>query len=243
MPIGNAVRGGDSVLQTTPSHSAQNADFLADILASTRGETSGRPILLDDEHFVVVPSLGALHTYHLLICARKVRTGFYQMADVELSRLHEIIHAMERAFSRLHVGCLVMFENGTAPNGRSGCSIVQHHLHVVPTAEPFELEMAACSSSFELANDLKGARESALALGDYLFIKLPERRPVICSRQFLPSQHMRRIVGQLNGIEAWDWRISDPVGDWIKQRDELRVVSDAIRREIPPNASYRTLPA
>lgn len=227
-------------MKATPSNSDQGNDFLSDVLASTRGDARGRPILLDDEHFVVVPTLGPLHPSHLLICARKVRTGLHQMTDLELSRLHDIICAIELAFSRLCFGSFVMFENGTATNGRSGCSIVQYHLHVVPTTRPFDLEMAASLASFEIVEDLARARDTARALGDYLFVKLPRSRPVMCSRRCLPSQHMRRVVGRSNGVEVWDWRVSEPVGDWTK-RENLRTVAEAIRQEISLNASDRTL--
>lgn len=206
-------------------------------MAATRGDSSGRPILLNDEHFVVVPTLGASHPHHLLVCAHEIRTGLYHMTDVELLRLDEIVMAIERALSRLHPGPFVMFENGTAEGGRSGCSVVQHHLHVVPIEYRFDLQMAAHPSNFVIANDLKMLRKTALSLGDYLLIKQPNRPYAICSRGGLPSQYMRKIVGRLNEVEKWDWRAFGKPSDWLEQEKALRPLAGAISHELSLNAS------
>lgn len=231
---------GDSMLITTQSDQAsaalsENDRFRWDVLHS--GEGGGRPVVYDDGHFRIVPSVGPLHRDHLLICALRSRTGIHQMSDSELERLQRVVDATQRVFRRLHGRKFIMFENGTGAHGEGGCSIREFHIHVVPTPRAFQ-HLGTFERGFHAVENLVNARKHARLLGDYQMVWCPEQKPAIRSRRRFPSQYLRRRFAELNGVAEWDWRKVGTAVDWQAYSDAYAALRAAFVRDKLSNVTH-----
>jgi len=204
------------------------------------GPGRNRPVVDAGGSFIVAPSRGPLHEHHTLVCSRRSRTGIFDMSDPELRELGHIVAVLERVFERRHGKRFVAFENGTSGNGHSGCSIRQYHLHIVPLLAVADLASAA-GGAFLAVDGLQAARSVAHELGDYLLLKAPGSPYLMRRRGDEPSQHMRRVVAGLNGVDRWDWRHArdgedEPVR-WLAFEElavELRAELDAVADSLLP---------
>ncbi len=169
------------------------------------GPGRNRPVVDAGGSFIIAPSRGPLHEHHILVCSRRSRTGMFDMDDAELCELVRIVAVLERVLGSRYGERFVAFENGTSGNGHSGCSIRQYHLHLVPIFAVADVALAA-GGEFVAVGGLQAARELARELGDYLLLKTPGSPYLMRRRGDEPSQHMRRVVAGLNGIDRWDWR-------------------------------------
>ena len=210
--------------------------FRADVLGSGLSQPT-RPVILDDKFFRIVPTLGPLHGHHLLVCARRDRSGIHQMNAPELSRLQSILASVERVYSNIHGKKFVMFENGTHSAGQGGCSIRHFHLHVVPTKRAFN-ERGSSERGFQVVETLSAAKRMATLLGDYQLMKIPNGKFLIRSRGKMPSQYLRRRVAELNGIAEWDWRKIGNTNDWSQYSMEYTSIRAALMRDASANASH-----
>lgn len=219
-----------------PAHRSDDEGFRADILGSG-AVPCARPIIFNDTSFRIVPTLGPLHRHHMLICARRQRSGIHQMPIHEINRLQSILDCTERVYSKMYGTRFVMFENGTRGAGQSGCSIRHFHFHVIPTKRSFDLR-GSSERGFHAVEDLSAARRRALLLGDYQLLKTPGDKFFIRARGGLPSQYLRRRVAELNGISEWDWRKLRHATEWSDHSAAYSSLRAALVRDICTNGSH-----
>src|ERR1700730_5010745 len=212
--------------------SAADCDFCREFASCPSGAGPLNRVVFANDSFVIVPSLGALHPSHILICTRRHATGLHELSVDETDRLAAIYSRIERAFTALHGEGLVAFENGTERGSPSGCSVVHFHLHVVPVARKLEYSNISTLRELRTFDGLREAAKYAASLRNYLLLKTPAWPFAVLRRDGFGTQYMRKVVAELNGRSEWDWRSTEAPRDWALVRSGLQPYVTALHNEI-----------
>jgi diadenosine tetraphosphate (Ap4A) HIT family hydrolase len=174
-----------------------------------RGNGREGRILAETDTFVVVPTRGPLHIHHLLLCTRRHATGLHNLTSGEIAECVSVLERLDGLYGDLGAANLLLFENGTARGSDGGCSVTHFHMHLVPLNSPLDLGEVGAVEHWHEAESLAAAAQIAKDLGNYLLVQRPGEVFRLASRVQFASQHMRRVVARKNGVELWDWRVTD----------------------------------
>lgn len=169
-------------------------------------------VLLETEHFVVVPSVGALVPGWLLIVPRRSVLAVGALDDESVSELDGIKQVLFQLLRR-EFGSACAFEHGPSARGQSvGCSVDHAHLHVVPA--PCHLIDASVNFvngclKWEPASGLLSTMERFRMGRSYLYVEQADELPQIADAEAAPSQLFRRAIARHLGItDQYDWRLN-----------------------------------
>jgi ATP adenylyltransferase len=177
-------------------------------------------VLFETDHFLVVPTVGALVEGWLLVVTKQqymcMGAVDSEMFD-ELKRLKNYISLILHR----HYGDVVVFEHGPhEPAERVGCGVDHAHLHVVPLNFDLLDAVPAVSNAtleWRAADGFQAAGNLFNARTPYLYVEQPVGNPKIAAAWDAPSQLFRRVIAQSIGSPgSFDWR-TNPM--------ELNVVS------------------
>lgn len=173
-----------------------------------------RAAVCDTQHFTVIPSLGPLVLGHSLLVTRSHEKSILLYASAAMWR-DEILPTL-RAFSARvlnqdrNLG-LVLFEHGSTARGAHLCSTDHAHLHIVPMpietiARLEKVLQADCEliGISHLEARCRSARDFVYTLryGAGRIAEHAHFRPA----HDLESQHMRRVIAGVLGIDSWNWK-------------------------------------
>jgi ATP adenylyltransferase len=156
-------------------------------------------VILESEHFIVVPSKGAFLPGWLMVVPI---SHVLSMAQLPLSLAEELDSLLVRVtcLLELHYSAPTMFEHGAVTAGTTfGCGIDHAHLHVVPLPAGVDLRMMA-----EAALDEPFVpRETALTR-PYLRIREPRSRAWLAVEPSTapPRQFFRQTVWRGTGARC-----------------------------------------
>ena len=171
-------------------------------------------VLYETEHFVVVPTVGALVEGWLLIVTKK---PYLCMGAIEQTLYLELASLKEYVFSVLGqaYGEVAAFEHGPSQTGqRVGCGVDHAHLHVLPV--DFSLiervpQVTDALLSWREVENIHAARELFSEGKPYLYVEQPADVGRISNASVAPSQLFRRVIAEAIGSpDAFDWR-SNPM--------------------------------
>ena len=186
----------------------RDGDLLAELIGSEKRYV--RRVILENEHFVVFPSVGPLKVGHVILCPKYHYPSFaclpsrledeYQGIRTQLSKL------LEATFGeKVHI-----FEHGTdAQFSRIPCSVEHAHQHFLPTnAEVWD----ALHSDIEWQSvSLNVPSLERVAKGrEYLLYHSPEDSTHMAAapKNGFESQYIRRIFANALGkSNQWNWRV------------------------------------
>ncbi|WP_444668426.1 hypothetical protein [Cereibacter changlensis] len=163
-------------------------------------------VVFENEHFVALPSLGALVDFWILIVPKRPMPNIAAITDVERCSLLHIRSEIRKRASRMSGGAdLYEFEHGGSLGGIVSCGVDQAHLHMVNL--PFDL-LSECEASehdwreggdaAELSIDTTNGKE-------YLFAQCGARSK-IANPQSKTSQWFRMLIARKLGENAWDYK-------------------------------------
>jgi diadenosine tetraphosphate (Ap4A) HIT family hydrolase len=195
-----------SQIQGDPGH-----DLIAGLLPH---QAYLRRIVIEDDLFAVMPSLGALRPGHLLICPRQHVRRLAALPAAQMVRLHRMIAEVR---DRLRLAGLtagpthdlLLFEHGMAATGdRIACTVDHAHLHAVPLPASIAEGVLA-----HLTWQTVGAGADALAdaVGEHEYLLRWQfggpLQVATAPPEGHPSQAMRRALAErLAPTVSWDWR-------------------------------------
>jgi len=168
-----------------------------------------RRIAIENEYFVVIPSLGALVPGHSLICPK---SHFKSIAQLDskldnyyLEILEETISILKREYNTA-VHC---FEHGAAKNDTKIICTVDHaHLHLLPTNISIEKILFGKYNWIEIGKSLEEFR-TVVGEKEYIYYESPDKRKFIANNSPVgfESQYMRQVFAQaLKREYLWNWR-------------------------------------
>lgn len=186
-------------------------DLISILLKENESEYKRR-IAFENEHFVVIPSLGALVQGHLLICPKSHYRSIAQI-DKNLDADYLEILRLTIAFLNNHYNTGVhLFEHGSAKNSNKIICTVDHaHLHLIPSNVSIEQILFMKYNWIEIGDSLEEFR-SVVGNDEYIYYQSPLGKKFIAHNSIngFESQYMRQVFNQaIHGHNNWDWKV-DP---------------------------------
>ncbi|WP_017601177.1 HIT family protein [Nocardiopsis lucentensis] len=193
-------------------------------LARTRGDY----VLHETEHFVVMPCIGALTDWYLLIVSKRHTLSVGWLDDAERADLRTLIPQVTDLIRRRSGLDSLVFEHGSFNFRDKGGTCYDHtHIHVVATDRdhhafldqiPAPITMRPCTDWIDAARHLvNDQHRSYLALG-------APGQDWIGTATGAPSQFFRRCLASWIGAEEgeWDW-LTFPQTDRVHRMSTLLI--------------------
>ena len=203
-----------------------------------------RRVILENDSFAVIPSLGALTEGHVLLCPKTHVHSFAQLgrqSDKDVSaRYLQIKNSLIKILEHHYGAPIFLFEHGMSANGgHTPCSIDHAHLHFIPMTAPIKLDGLSADFIQVKLTSLKSLAEASHEQ-EYLLCEFPDGTSHIATglTSSFPSQGLRRLFAEsLGNKDRWNWRNSPhpEIADSIWQklvnttnRDHDRVSAAAV---------------
>jgi ATP adenylyltransferase len=166
--------------------------------------------IAESEHFVVIPSIGALvdgwvlvvPKTHILSLGAIPRAQHAELADLA----SETSSLLERAYSLP----IAHFEHGsTEPSQAIGCGVHHAHLHLVPLDFDVVEATMRLHPSFDMLDHRGGVASVAevAGSGSYVYLRNGSGREVVVLNTENESQLIRRVIASCLGFsDQWNWR-------------------------------------
>jgi diadenosine tetraphosphate (Ap4A) HIT family hydrolase len=162
-------------------------------------------IILEQEGFRVLPSLGQIVPGYLLLVPNHHYCSFADMSEIEL-KAAEVLKTSLTEQTRSVYGNVLFFEHGVRTAGSGGCGISHAHLHFVPFPDDKDpVEQVTRAFPFEEVSSLLELKRVQRDQS-YLYYESARSHKYLFYPPFMPSQYMRRLLAEALGIRAWDWR-------------------------------------
>jgi diadenosine tetraphosphate (Ap4A) HIT family hydrolase len=162
-------------------------------------------IVLKEENFLVLPSLGQIVPGYLLL----VPSCHYKaLGDMSLEHLTAMEALKTRLANKLRssYGEYLFFEHGARTPDSGGCGISHAHLHLVPfPAEKDPVEELIQRFLFERVSNLSELKKIHPGKS-YLYYESVHGEKYVFYPEFIPSQFVRRLLAEAVGVLEWDWR-------------------------------------
>jgi ATP adenylyltransferase len=161
-------------------------------------------VVAGNEHFVAVPSLGAIVPGWMLVVPRRPMATLCLMNAVERQSLVTLRADLSERL-RIYEGAVAAFEHGGASGSLVSCGVDQAHLHVVPLK--FDLTEAALTHDmgWRATVAIQDLSEEETQGQEYLYAE-GAGVSLIGFPKTPTSQWFRRLVAQECGVEEWDYK-------------------------------------
>lgn len=198
-------------------------------LASLLGSGwSQRPLLVETETSVVMPSIGALAPGHALVSPKRHVRSAAMCEGHEQAELTALIEYTAALIGRLSLHPVHIFEHGSSVthDGRVACSVEHAHVHVIPAPVDILDSLPAVASWARMRKD-RGELLTLTSGDEYLFYESPTgERLVATTRVGFPSQVLRQVFAKALDLDfEWNWR-REPAVDRVRATVELFCASD-----------------
>jgi len=217
---------------------------MSGILSSVRGADccfcedfahQDRPLLMSREGFVnkvcketeffaAWPSLSPVAPAHTLVVPKYHVTSVSQIESRHIGEfmvfLGSVTALLERSFGNVY-----LFEHGIGTGRTGGCGVRHAHLHLVSLSSDAARHVGgAIRAAYPVKSvrGLPGLCEDEYR-GDSYIMFGPSHGPfVVAPGASVPSQYLRRLVAQAQGLAEWDWR---EYFGWNRFTDTFRLLS------------------
>jgi ATP adenylyltransferase len=165
--------------------------------------------LLESQHFVVIPSLGALVEGWLLIVPKEHVLSVAKLSEARVEEMADVKHDVCEMVGRQY-GSVRVFEHGPAtPCSQTGCGVDHAHVHVVP----LDVDLGNLAERFLpqgvtfQAGTMHDCRSAAARGFDYLFLEQPTGPSLVAVHDHFGSQVFRKAIAEACGTPgAYNWR-------------------------------------
>lgn len=188
-----------------------------------------RPILLEQGNAVLMPSVGALVSGHVLVCPREHSRS---LAAASAKTVEDIKALTADATMRLSYALDVpvhTFEHGSGTDtSRVACSIEHAHLHLIPVDVEIRHLIVNLANWRPLPGDIVEVGAHAHGL-EYLTYRAPDGEQWIATTEIgFPSQLLRRVFADaMQREKEWNWRLH-PARDEVEATVELFAAPAAV---------------
>ena len=166
-------------------------------------------ILSESYSFLVIPTIGQLFKFSLLIIPKKHVETLSDLSETKLVELEKVYSQISFALSSY--GSVVAFEHGGRAIYGGGCGIYHAHLHLVPlpqktSTSSFLEDPEQHNSLIEAFKNVKSSKEYLLAIDNDSSIVTLDLSYGIKKSKY-PSQYFRRKLSEYFKLsKPWDWR-------------------------------------
>ncbi len=181
-------------------------------------------IVGEDDLFVIMPTLGQLFKYSLLVLPKRHIETMAELNHNELIQLEELLGNIKNVLS--DYGYVISFEHGAKKETGGSCGIYHAHIHILPVPDDLNL-----SQFFYKENDVKKfdkltqCYESLNESSQYLMAMNNNGQiysiDISQDTTTYPSQFFRqKIVDYYQLDKPWNWREYQNVEDNILETIE-----------------------
>lgn len=178
-------------------------------IASDRPHDPWNQPLLESQHFVAIPSLGALVEGWLLIVPKEHVLSVATLSDTRVEEMAALKQDVCDMVGREY-GSVCVFEHGPASACRqTGCGVDHAHVHVVP----LDVDLREVAERFLphgvafQAGTIQDCRSAAARGADYLYLEQPTGAGLVAVHDHFGSQVFRKAIAEVCGTpEAYNWR-------------------------------------
>ncbi|WP_143086286.1 HIT family protein [Amycolatopsis saalfeldensis] len=221
------MRPAEVTAPATPDDHSKICTFCDELAGNSsafvdRGLATGRTdyVLWENDDFAIVPCLGALADWYVLLLPKRHLLSFAYLSPQERANARTAIKEATRKLRTVSGDNVVVFEHGSFDFRNRGGSCQDHaHLHLVATPRPSAglvdlveglVKFASTEDWLEdAANLVHDRRTSYLALDD-------GQGALIAEATGAPSQFFRRAMCTWLGADSGDW-------DWLVFPQEERL--------------------
>lgn len=179
-------------------------------------ETIGQRVVYRGKYIYVAVDISPLCIGHVLIITNEHYFNFYETdkkVKEETSFVKERLKELEK---ELYHKDVLFFEHGSIKFGEAGSSVDHAHLHVVPCNADIKAELDKKLGEAVNCDILK---EDFSNTSSYIYLE-DSNHKVIYSVDKLPSQYLRKIVGEKIGNSKYDWHVNSTMEDSLKRLEE-----------------------
>jgi diadenosine tetraphosphate (Ap4A) HIT family hydrolase len=170
-------------------------------------------ILLESEHFVVVPCLGALTEWYVLVVPRRHVLSAGYLDAAERAELRILLDDVRDRLAGVAVQDVVVFEHGSFSFRDKGGACHDHaHIHLVATADPVSEFVTLVSEHIDLRSSENWIEDAARLVNDdqrsYLALE-SDAGSMIATARNAPSAFFRKALTQWLSIDPGehDWLV------------------------------------
>ena len=179
-------------------------------------ETIGQRVVYRGKYIYVAVDISPLCVGHVLIVTNEHYFNFYETdkkVKEETFFVKERLKEIEKQFYHKNV---LFFEHGSIKSGEAGSSVEHAHLHVVPCDIDIKVELDK-----ELGEPINCdiLKEEFLNISSYIYLE-DSNHKMIYPVDKLPSQYLRKIVGEKIGNSKYDWHVNSTTEDSLKRLEE-----------------------
>ncbi len=165
-------------------------------------------ICIENEHFIVVPSISPIVEGHLLIFPKYHIKNLAEIKPNSLNMFFDIMNKSIEMISSSYDKTFV-FEHGVGQDGYLGCGIDHAHLHIIPLSYKIADKIIKnISDAFpnSISDNLENILLNMNKINSYLLYGKDIEEMYCTSSSQIPSQYIRKMITEeLNGYE-WDWK-------------------------------------
>ncbi len=184
---------------------------LCEALSRPCKATLENTVLIESEHFVVMPTLGQFIEGWLMVVSKSHKRCAREHSTHELAELDDLV-ARTQTLVHTYYGPAMVFEHGPSdsPGSQAGCCVEHTHIHVVPCANSqnfFEKiafrRVGECTIS-DLSLSIQEKSRGYLIAGSDMASRRLNLYEVDCPA---PRQYLRQVLAVVcNKTALWDWR-------------------------------------
>ena len=193
------------------------------------------PILTEGEHTFTVLDIAPISSFHCLIITKRHIPAFSYANAEEWSEHTRYVQRIGEAMGGADP--LTLFEHGVDWSKRANACCIDHaHMHLVSNVG--DLTDAIVRQGYEVIADSSDPAIVGKMRGrDYLLYRSPGTSGKLFDALTMPSQFMRRLIGELSNQEFWNWRdylMFTPAETVLSRLNDER---DAIMSKLDPSAN------
>lgn len=163
----------------------------------------GSRVLYSTDNIFVAVDISPLCVGHLLIITKSHYFNFYELPKTIKEDVKIVMEKIRLLFQEVYHSDTLFFEHGSLKSGKAGASIDHAHLHAIPFSLNIENIIKDLGTS--ISCDILSSDYSKDF--SYLYIETKDYHFVYPVDE-LPSQYLRKLLGEKLGNKKYDWRSS-----------------------------------
>ena len=166
-------------------------------------------ILVENDEFVIIPSVSPLKMGHIMIVPRKHITSIVQLSVASVLKFEEFKKEIVLRITR-KLGPVFCWEHGVGKNKNGGCGITHAHFHILPLIDEHATQIDSTLSQMfphvMVADSMKVFHDRSDSSCSYLYWEINSMSPRIVTSEGIKSQLMRELICKVENLDNWNWK-------------------------------------
>jgi len=162
----------------------------------------GKRVIYQGNYNYIAVDISPLSLGHLLIITNEHYFNYYETPKNVKKEANQLKRKIEKVFREVYHSDTLFFEHGSSKPNEAGSSVDHAHLHAIPCSLYLEEELDVLGKPIECDIFL----EQFFNEFSYIYLENSKNK-YIYNVTKLPSQYLRKLVGEKLGNAHYDWRV------------------------------------